>query len=428
MPTAALLLTLGGAPAALAATTGADGNSVVAAARTTEVLGPLGLFGKLSDGFFLSESTKTAASVLQVSASQAEEDAIVQLVRSEMVSTDQTTLDQLVASEKQAEALIAGAQGSLASTDQQLDALIDKYLGLSTTSDSSSATQTSSGTQSDAATAAGAKVLSVVFKVSADWVFPVQGAHSFVDSFGAPRYAGGYHTHKGTDIMCARNTPIVAVVSGVISRTHPIDSGLGGISVWLKGDDGNSYYYAHLTSIQTGIEAGVGVTAGQVIGFAGNTGDAAGGPVHLHFEIHPGGGAAIDPYLVLKGAAKISDLVTSTTTTTSTTSTTSATETTSATSTTTTEAPTSTSADGSASKTTTTASDPSATATGTSTTTTAGSTATGTSTTTTADSAATGSSATTGGTTATTDGTTTATIGAAASGGALSSGNAAPTA
>ena len=215
--------------------------------------------------------------------------------------------------------------------------------------------------------------------------------------------------------MCARNTPIVAVVSGVISRTHPIDSGLGGISVWLRGDDGNSYYYAHLTSIQTGIEAGVRVIAGQVIGFAGNTGDAAGGPVHLHFEIHPGGGAAIDPYLVLKGAAKISDLVTSTTTTTSTTSTTSATETTSTTSTTTTDAPTNTSADSSASETTTTASDPSAAV-------------TGTSTMTTADSAATGSSTTTDGTTTTTDGTTTTTIGAAASGGVLSSGSAAPTA
>ncbi len=350
MPTAALLLTLGGAPVALAAATGSDGSSAVAASPTTEVLGPLGLFGKMSGGFFLSEPTGATATSLQAPVSQAEEDAIVQLIRGEMASTDQATLDGLVTSEKQARALIAGTQSTLAGTDEQLNALIDKYLGLSTIDESSAATQ------SNAATVARAKVLSVVFKVSADWVFPVQGPHSFVDSFGAPRYAGGYHTHKGTDIMCARNTPIVAVVNGVISRTHPIDSGLGGISVWLKGDDGNSYYYAHLTSIQAGIKAGERVVAGQVIGFAGNTGDAAGGPVHLHFEIHPGGDAAVDPYLVLKGAAKISDLVAATTATTSTTSTTSITEPTSTTSTasvTTTEVPTETSTQ----ETTTTVSD-----------------------------------------------------------------------
>ena len=341
MPTAALLLTLGGAPVALAATTSSDGSPIVAASPTTQVLGPLGLFGRLTDGFFSSGSTGATATALQTTVSQAKEDAIVQLVRGEMASADQAALDQLLASEGQERGLIAGNQSQLASTDQELDALIDEYLGQANTGESTTTTGT-------------ATVPSVVFKVSADWVFPVQGPHSFVDSFGAPRYAGGYHTHKGTDIMCTRNTPIVAVVSGVISRTHPVDSGLGGISVWLKGDDGNSYYYAHLTSIQTGIEAGVRVIAGQVIGFAGNTGDAAGGPVHLHFEIHPGGGAAIDPYLVLKGAAKISDLVTSTTTTTSTTSTTSAAETTSTTSTTTTEAPTNTSADSSASEATTT--------------------------------------------------------------------------
>ena len=330
MPTAALLLTLGAAPVALAATVGSDGSSVVTASSATAVPEPLGLFGNLTDGFFSSESMEAPASPPQTTVSQVKEDAIVQLVRGEMASVDQAALDQLLASEGQERGLIAGNQSQLASTEQELDALIDEYLGLATTS------------QSAPTTVASTTVLSV-FKVSADWVFPVQGPHSFTDSFGAPRYAGGYHTHKGTDIMCARNTPIVAVVSGVISRTHPIDSGLGGISVWLKGDDGNSYYYAHLTSIQTGIEAGVRVAAGQVIGFAGNTGDAAGGPVHLHFEIHPGGGAAIDPYLVLKGAAKISDLVTPTTTTTSTTSTT-----------TTTEAPTDTSPNTSPSETTTT--------------------------------------------------------------------------
>lgn len=132
---------------------------------------------------------------------------------------------------------------------------------------------------------------------SADWVFPVQGPNSFVDSWGAPRSGG--RSHKGTDIMTARNTPLVAVVKGVIGRTTPTDSGLGGITIWLNGDDGNSYYYAHLSSIKSGIKPGVRVTAGQVIGYAGNTGNASGGAVHLHFEIHPGGGAAAPSYATL---------------------------------------------------------------------------------------------------------------------------------
>jgi len=132
---------------------------------------------------------------------------------------------------------------------------------------------------------------------SAGWVFPVQGPNSFVDTWGAPRSSG--RTHKGTDIMTARNTPLVAVVAGVIRSTNPTDSGLGGITIHLKGDDGNVYYYAHLSSIASGVKASVRVDAGQVIGYAGNTGNASGGAVHLHFEIRPGGGAAINPYPTL---------------------------------------------------------------------------------------------------------------------------------
>lgn len=129
------------------------------------------------------------------------------------------------------------------------------------------------------------------------WVFPVDGPNSFINDWGFPRSGG--RTHKGTDIMTGRNTPVVAVVAGTIGRTNPTERGLGGITIWLNGDDGNSYYYAHLTSIAGGISKGVRVSAGQVIGYAGNTGNARGGEVHLHFEIHPGGGAAINPYPTL---------------------------------------------------------------------------------------------------------------------------------
>ena len=165
-----------------------------------------------------------------------------------------------------------------------------------------------------------------IVMVRADWAFPVQGPNHYYDDFGDPRYAGGYHTHTGNDILCARGTPLVAVVSGVVTRANRVDQGLGGRTVWLRGDDGNSYYYAHLSMLQPGVDDGVRVVMGQVLGFAGNTGDAAGGPFHLHFAIHPDGGAAVDPYLVLKGDATVAEVaalsLTTTTTSSSTTTTT----------------------------------------------------------------------------------------------------------
>lgn len=131
------------------------------------------------------------------------------------------------------------------------------------------------------------------------FVFPVAGKVDFIDSWGFPRMTGTRfaHWHQGTDIFAAYGTPLVAVEDGVLDR---IGSGtLGGNKLWVVGASGTEYYYAHLSAYAPGAVDGKRVRAGEVVGYVGNTGNAVGTPFHLHFEIHPGGGPAVNPYPVL---------------------------------------------------------------------------------------------------------------------------------
>jgi murein DD-endopeptidase MepM/ murein hydrolase activator NlpD len=132
------------------------------------------------------------------------------------------------------------------------------------------------------------------------FVFPVGDPHTFGDSFGAPRMMGtGYeHAHQGTDIMAPFGTPLLACERGLVTQMG--SDVLGGTKLWLKGESGTYYYYAHLSAFADGLTEGTVVEAGDIVGLVGDTGNARGGAPHLHFEIHPDGGMAVNPYPLLK--------------------------------------------------------------------------------------------------------------------------------
>ncbi len=123
-----------------------------------------------------------------------------------------------------------------------------------------------------------------------DFVCPIRGPLTFTDTWGAAR-AGG-RRHEGTDLMNPYGTPNVAVVSGPFETHH---SGLGGLAIYLHGDDGNTYYYAHLSQV---VGPDRRVAQGEVIGLTGSSGDAT--TPHTHFEFHPGGGPAVDSYPLVR--------------------------------------------------------------------------------------------------------------------------------
>ncbi len=141
--------------------------------------------------------------------------------------------------------------------------------------------------------------------VISGFVFPVGTPNQFSPTFGAPRMAGSEfaHSHQGTDILADFGTPLYAAERGVITKMG-VDI-LGGQKLWIKGESGTHYYYAHLQSFEPGIGEGTLVDAGDVVGTVGDTGNARGGVPHLHFEIHPDDGPAVDPYPLLRVVADL---------------------------------------------------------------------------------------------------------------------------
>ncbi|HET9772072.1 MAG TPA: peptidoglycan DD-metalloendopeptidase family protein [Acidimicrobiia bacterium] len=126
--------------------------------------------------------------------------------------------------------------------------------------------------------------------VVTDFICPIRGPVTFTDSWGAPRSGG--RRHAGADLMNPHGTPNVAVVSGSFETRH---SGAGGLTIYLHGDDGHTYYYAHLSKI---VGPDRRVAQGEVVALTGATGNAR--APHTHFEFHPNGGAAVNPYPLVK--------------------------------------------------------------------------------------------------------------------------------
>lgn len=128
-------------------------------------------------------------------------------------------------------------------------------------------------------------------------VMPVLAAVRLTDTFGAPRSGG--RRHQGLDLLAPRGTPVVAAAGGVVARVS--NHALGGNCLWVSSADGTTYYYAHLDRFAASLQAGGVVEPGDLLGYVGTTGNAAGGAPHLHFEIHRDG-EAVNPYPLLAAA------------------------------------------------------------------------------------------------------------------------------
>lgn len=143
----------------------------------------------------------------------------------------------------------------------------------------------------------GGRRLSLLHDEPPVWLpVPVAGvtAAKLYDSFGDPRSGG--RVHEGIDIFAPRGTPVGSATPGIVIQRGEL--GLGGRVVSVLGPGGYRHYYAHLDD-WAAPRPGDWVEAGEVIGYVGDSGNAAGGPPHLHYGVYAPGGGAMNPYLLL---------------------------------------------------------------------------------------------------------------------------------
>ncbi len=136
-------------------------------------------------------------------------------------------------------------------------------------------------------------------------LLPVKGvkAESLRDTFHEVRDG---HQHEALDIMAPRGTPVVAAAEGNVVKLFK--SKPGGLTVYqFDNTKTYCYYYAHLDRYAPGLREGVLLRAGDVLGYAGSTGNADSKAPHLHFAVFRLGpekqwwkGTAIDPLPLIK--------------------------------------------------------------------------------------------------------------------------------
>lgn len=118
-----------------------------------------------------------------------------------------------------------------------------------------------------------------------------------LDNFGDSR---GGRSHQGTDMLATLGQEVYAMADGTLTDQVVDGSSNSSLSgnLWeLTSSDGSGtyYIYAHLSTFAPGLQVGTTVSRGQVIGYVGDTGNPGPGNYHLHFEVHPGGGSAVNP-------------------------------------------------------------------------------------------------------------------------------------
>lgn len=134
--------------------------------------------------------------------------------------------------------------------------------------------------------------------------FPLDGSHSFTDTFGAPRE--GNRLHQGIDIFAEKLTPVVAVADGTVTRVATGDR--AGRYIVVQHNDQWLSYYLHLNNDTPGTDDGLAddwvegivvgakVKAGDLLDYVGDSGNAESTPSHLHFELHRPAGVVVNPY------------------------------------------------------------------------------------------------------------------------------------
>lgn len=148
-------------------------------------------------------------------------------------------------------------------------------------------------------------------------VFPILGEATWTDDFGDAR---GQGSHEGNDLLAPRRALALAAEAGRVKFWTT--SARAGCMLYLDGASGTQYLYIHLNNDLTdendnrgtcvpgvayakGLASGDKVAAGEPIGFVGDSGDANGTSTHLHFEVHPDGGGATNPFPHLKRASRL---------------------------------------------------------------------------------------------------------------------------